>query len=128
MKKEKITKRLPEAEFEVMKIVWEAAPPITANVIMENLGKEKNWKAQTVNSLMNRLVERGFLHTEKKGKERIYFPLISKEDYLKFETSKFIKQYHNNSFLNLVTTLYDDNALTDEDIDELIEWIKKRRS
>ena len=35
---------------------------------------------------MLRLVERGFLRSEKHGKERTYFPLVSKEDYLKFET------------------------------------------
>ena len=94
---------------------------------MEQLGKQRKWKAQTVNSLLLRLVKRGFLRTEKKGKERMYFPTVSKEDYLKFETGNFLKQYHNNSFLNLVNTLYSDNSLTDEDIDELLQWVKERR-
>jgi len=120
-------KKLPDAEFDVMKVVWANDPPVTTSIIMEQLGKEKKWKAQTVISLMLRLIERGFLRTEKRGKERIYFPLISKDDYLKFETSNFLKQYHNNSFLNLVNTLYDDNNLTEKDIDELLQWIKERR-
>ena len=119
-------KKLPDTEFEVMKVVWANDPPITTNIIMEELGIERGWKAQTVNSLMRRLVGRGFLRSEKKGKERTYYPLISREEYLKFETGKFIEQYHNNSFLNLVNTLYDD-ALTDEDIDDLLQWVKKRR-
>jgi BlaI family penicillinase repressor len=120
-------KKLPDAEFEVMKVVWANDPPVTTNIVMEQLGKKKKWKAQTVISLMLRLVERGFLRTEKAGKERIYFPAVSKEDYLKFETENFIKQYHNNSLLNLVNTLYDDNSLTDKDVDELLRWIKERR-
>lgn len=119
--------KLPDAEFEVMKIAWANDPPITANIIMEQLGNRKKWKAQTVNSLLLRLVKRGFLRTEKNGKERIYFPAVSREDYLKFETGNFLKQYHNNSFLNLVNTLYNDNSLTDEDIDELIRWLEERR-
>lgn len=53
-------------------------------MIMKQLGIERKWKAPTVISLMLRLVERGFLRTEKNGKERIYFPLIKKEEYLKF--------------------------------------------
>lgn len=121
-------KKLPDAEFEIMKVVWVNEPPITTNIIMERLGKERKWKAQTIISLMLRLVERGFLSTDKNGKERIYFPLVSKEDYLKFETGNFIKQYHNSSFLNLVNTLYDDKAITDTDIDELLQWTKERRS
>lgn len=101
--------------------------PVTTNIIMEQLGTEKSWKAQTVISLMLRLAERGFLSTDKRGKERIYYPLISKDEYLKFETSNFMKQYHDNSFLDLVNTLYEDKALTDKDIDELLQWAKKRR-
>jgi predicted transcriptional regulator len=120
-------KKLPDAEFEVMKVVWSNDPPVTTNIIMDQLGQEKKWKAQTVISLMLRLIERGFLRSEKNGKERIYFPMITREDYLKFETGNFIKQYHNNSFLNLVNTLYDDNTLTDKDIDELLKWVKERR-
>ncbi|HOQ07909.1 MAG TPA: BlaI/MecI/CopY family transcriptional regulator [Clostridiales bacterium] len=120
-------KRLPDAEFEVMKIVWQNEPPVTTGIVMEQLGKKKEWKAQTVVSLMLRLVERGFLRTEKAGRERLYFPEVSREEYLKFETGNFIKQYHNNSLLNLVNTLYDDDALTDGDINELLQWIKERR-
>lgn len=121
-------KKLPDAEFEIMKVVWENEPPITTNIIMEQLGKQKKWKAQTIISLMLRLVERGFLNTDKNGKERIYFPLVSKEEYLKFESNNFIKQYHDNSFLNLVNTLYNDKVVTDEDIDELLQWAKERRN
>ncbi len=120
-------KRLPDAEFEVMKIVWQNDPPVTANIVMEQLGKKKKWKTQTVISLMLRLVERGFLRTEKAGRERLYYPVVSREEYLKFETGNFIKQYHDNSLLNLVNTLYDDDALTDRDISELLQWIKERR-
>ena len=120
-------KKLPDAEFDIMKVVWANNPPITTSEIMKQLGEEKEWKIQTIVSLMLRLTARGFLHSEKHGKERTYFPLIAKEDYLKFETGNFIKNYHNNSFLNLVTTLYGDEALTDEDIEQLLKWAKERR-
>jgi len=120
-------KKLPDAEFDIMKVVWANEPPMTTTIIMEQLGKEKEWKIQTVVSLMLRLVERGFLRSEKHGKERTYFPLVSKEDYLKFETGNFMKQYHDSSLFNLINTLYDDEALTDKDIDELLKWAKERR-
>jgi Predicted transcriptional regulator len=121
-------KKLPDAEFDIMKVVWANEPPITTSEIMKQLGNEKEWKIQTVVSLMLRLTERGFLRSEKHGKERTYFPMVSKEDYLKFETGNFMKQFHNNSFLNFINTLYDDKALTDEDIEELLLWAKERRS
>ena len=120
-------KKLPDAEFEIMKVVWANEPPITTNIVMQQLGNERKWKAQTTISLLLRLVERGFLRTEKNGKERTYFPLISKEDYLEFETGNFIRQFHNNSLLNLVATFNGKNTLTDEDVDDLYQWVKSRR-
>lgn len=121
-------KKLPDAEFDIMKVVWANESPITTPIIMEQLGKEKEWKIQTVVSLMLRLVERGFLRSEKHGKERTYFPLVNKEDYLKFETGNFMKQYHDSSLFHLINTLYDDEALTEQDIDELSKWVKERRN
>lgn len=119
--------KLPDAEFDIMKVVWANDPPITTNIIMQQLGNEKEWKAQTVISLMLRLVERGFLRTEKNGKERTYFPLISKEDYLKVETGDFMERYHGNSFTSLVATLYDGDKLKDSDLDQLAKWLKEKR-
>lgn len=120
-------KKLPDSEFDIMKVVWANEPPITTNLIMEQLGNEREWKAQTVISLMLRLVDRGFLSTEKHGKERTYYPLVGKDEYLKFETSNFVKQYHDNSVLDLVNSLYDDKALSETDIEELLQWAKERR-
>lgn len=122
-----LMKKLPDTEFEMMKVVWANEPPITTGMMMEQLGNERGWKAPTVISLMLRLVERGFLRTEKNGKERIYFPLVTKEDYLKFETGNFMKQYHENSFLSFVNTLYNGKQLSDRDIEELMKWAKERR-
>ena len=120
-------KKLPDAEFDIMKVVWAQKPPVTTGKIMEELGSLKDWKVQTVVTLMLRLVERGFLKTEKTGKERQYYPLVTNEEYLKFETGNFFKQYHGSSFLSLVNTLYNGRELTDDDIDELLDWLNKKR-
>ena len=120
-------KKLPDAEFEIMQVVWENEPPITTSVIMKRLGYKKQWKIQTVVSLMLRLTERGFLRSEKNGKERTYYPTVDRENYLKFETGNFIKQFHKNSYLSLVSTMCDDQSLSDEEMEGLMEILKKRR-
>ena len=119
-------KKLPDAEFDIMKVVWSNEPPITTAEIMKQLGHQKKWVIQNVVTLMQRLTERGYLRSEKHGKERTYFPLVRKEDYLKFETENFMRQFHDNSFLNLVTTLYGDKPLTSKDIDELLGGAKEQ--
>ncbi len=120
-------KKLPDAEFEVMQVVWTNEPPITTAMVMEQLGNRRQWKAPTIISLLQRLVERGFLRTEKNGKERTYYPLITRDEYLAFETKSFVRQYHGDSFLSLINTLYDGDQLSNQEIDDLMQWVKKRR-
>lgn len=118
-------KKLPDAEFEIMKAVWKCESIITSNAIIALLS-DNTWKAQTVLTLLGRLVERGFLATEKSGKERTYSPLVSEEEYLQFEADNFFNRFFNNSFTGLVSTLYQGKHLNEKDIKELREWIDKR--
>jgi len=119
-------KKLPDAEFDIMKVVWANEPPITTNIIMQQHGNKEGWKLQTATSLLLRLVERGFLYTEKNGKERTFFPLINRDAYLKFETEKFIEKFHDNSVLNFINTMHGGAVLNDDDIDGLFKWLKER--
>jgi len=124
-------RKLPDAEFDIMQLVWANEPPMTTSEVMRMLGNDREWKIQTIVTLMLRLSEKGFLRSEKHGKERQYFPNITKEEYLKFEMGSFLGRFHNNSFLNLVTTVYSDESLSDADIDELLKLtseLKERKS
>jgi len=119
-------KRLPDTEFEIMKVVWANEPPITTSIIMEKLGNKREWKMPTAISLLLRLVDRGFLRTEKFAKERLYYPLIEKDEYLQFETANFIRLHHDNSVISLVNSLYKAKKLNKNDIRALLKWANER--
>lgn len=118
--------KLPDAEFEVMSVVWRNNPPVTTTLLMNQLGNEKNWKLQTLITLLNRLTERGFLRSEKLGKERTYYPCIRHDDYIQYETEIFVERYHDNSILQLVNAFSGTNKLSKEEIEELCSWLKKQ--
>lgn len=112
-------KKLPDAEFELMRIIWKNPVPISTNQIIEHLDKGLSWKPQTVLTLLTRLIERGFLRSERRGKERIYYPLVGEAEYLAFESSQFMRRFHQGSFSHLVQTLYGGDKLSPADVDEL---------
>lgn len=124
MKKNKF-KKLPDSEFEIMKVIWSSKPPITTNQIIEGLDEENTWKPQTILTLLMRLIDKGFLSSEKIGRERSYTPIISEKEYLQLETGNFFKKYYKNSITQLVNTLYSDNNLTNDDLNELRKWLSK---
>ena len=119
--------KLPQSEFEVMKAIWALPGPVTAAEVLAQLPPEKEWKVQTVITLLSRLVERGFVTTEKQGKERRYQAAVDREAYLRFETGQFLRQYHDNSFTSFVSTLYDGKQMNDTDTEELLRWLEEKK-
>ncbi len=118
--------RLPDAEFEVLCAMWNGTPPVNTAYLMQKIGHKKGWKAPTLISFLVRLEDRGFIASYKNGKERYYIPLADRDVYVKAVTKKFVDQYHNGSFVSVMNALFSDEPLGGDDIDELLEWLKKR--
>lgn len=121
------SQRLPDTEFEIMDYLWDQEPPVTTGMVMDKIGRERGWKIQTVVTLFARLTERGFLRVEKgSGRERLFYPIISREEYLRMETESFVERYHKNSFASLLSALHREQ-LTEGDLDELSQWLENMK-
>lgn len=121
------SQRLPDTEFEIMDYLWDQEPPVTTGMVMDKIGRERGWKIQTVVTLFARLTERGFLRVEKgSGRERLFYPIISREEYLRMETESFVERYHKNSFTSLLSALHREQ-LTEGDLDELSQWLENMK-
>lgn len=119
--------RLPDAEFDLMQAIWDQDPPVTTGELMDLIGRGRGWKVQTAVTLLARLTERGFLRVERNGgRERAFYPLISREEYLRMETENFLGHYHKHSVSSLIAALAGEK-LTDSDLDELSDFIQKAR-
>jgi len=119
--------RLPDAEFDIMQIIWSQPPPISSVQVAALVAPEKKWKPQTVLTLLTRLTRRGFLSSEKQGKERIYTPLMSQEEYLNRETGQFVRRFHKNSLTGLMNALYADKKPKEEELEALEAWLRERK-
>ena len=117
--------RLPEAEFAVMKVVWSADGPVTSARIMEEVGRERGWKPQTLLTLLSRLTERGFIEARPgKGREKLFACLVSREEYLARETSAFMDEVHGRSVGSLLAAL-NREKLSEKDMNELQAWFDR---
>ena len=121
-----VIKRLPDSEFEVMEIIWGNPPPITTLQIMDKLEPDRKLKLQTLLTMLVRLIEKGFLTSERVGRERNYSSAISKQEYMKVETGSFMARHYINSMGSLIKTFYDGQELSPEDMRELQDWLTKK--
>lgn len=113
----KTMKSLPDAELEVMQAVWSLEPPVTAAAVQQRVSKE--WKATSVLTFLSRLCDKGFLSCEKEGRQNYYTPLISRKTYLQRESTSFVHRLCGGSVKNLVASLSDAGALTEQDMADL---------
>lgn len=117
--------RISESEWEVMKIIW-GKKEVTSNEIIEELKYKKDWKAATVKTLINRLLNKEAISFNKKGKEYIYYPLIEEEKTVIEESMSFINRVFNGSISDLLLNFVKSEKLTEEDIDELKEILNSK--
>lgn len=124
-------KKLPDGEFEIMKAVWQSEEPVTSPLLTEKLKKllpKRDWKQQTVMTMMVRLEKKGFLRSEKNGKDRLYFSLCSENEYMRVESESFRGRFKDSSFSGLVKALSGGEKMSEADIDELQRWLDNMQS
>ena len=120
-------KRLPDSELELMMIIWDAGKPVTRTEIEERLPRERRLSATTILSFLSRLEEKGFVRVQKDGRSNVYEPLIQKEAYLRAESRSIWKRLYQNSIGNFMTALGQGDDLTEQDLDELQEFLDRKR-
>ncbi len=107
-----------EAELEIMKVIWKAKKAVTSGEIGEAV-EDKGWKKTTISTFLTRLVEKGALDAKKDGKVYYYTPLITQKEYRKSQTKNLIKNLYNGSVKDFALALFEDEKLSNDDIEEL---------
>lgn len=119
-------KKLPKTELEIMKFIWSKNEKVSTKEIGIYMEELLKWKLSTTSKTLSRLVEKDFLITERIGKQAFYTPIVKEHDYVKFETKDFFNFLHGKSLKSIISTLEESDELTNEDLEDLEEWIKNR--
>nr|WP_294681852.1 BlaI/MecI/CopY family transcriptional regulator [uncultured Anaerotignum sp.] len=116
--------KLPDTELKIMQVIWCIQTPASTSAIREELQKEKPWNLSALQTLLGRLVRRGFLQTEKQGKNRYYTPVISEEEYLAEDSRRYFQKWTGGSLRDLVACLYENHSVTKEELEDLRAFIE----
>lgn len=121
-------KRLPDTEFSVMQGLWSAEKDTLSTAeIKDQLEKERSWNMSALQTVLSRLEEKGFVKSEKSGRNRYYSVIISEADYLAEESRSFFGRLGGKKLTSLVAALYDSNDITDSDLEELKKFIDSKK-
>ena len=110
--------KISDSEWEIMKIIWQN-DSITSTKIINELQEKTNWKASTIKTLINRLLNKEAISFTKKGKEYYYFSIVSEEECIREESKSFLNKVFNGSLNSMVVNFVKSQKLTKDEIDEL---------
>ena len=119
-------KKIPDAELELMMVIWDSEQPVSRMEIEMKLGNGRDVVPSTLLSLLSRLEKRGFVRKEKQGNINNYNALVEKSAYLQEEGQRVLDKMFGSSLKNFVTALYDGKGLNREEIAELQAFIDEQ--
>ena len=113
-----VKQTITDAEYEIMCILWKSSEKLTVSDIIKEL-KSNDWTASTVATFMSRLLKKGVVSCDKKGKVNYYFPVLEQSEYALDETENLLSKIYKGSVKNLVAALYENKKLSKDDVSEL---------
>jgi BlaI family penicillinase repressor len=117
---------LTEAEWDIIQVVWQRAP-CAAPTVQEELAERKGWTYSTVKTLMDRMVAKGLLTTERIRNLMLYRAVVTREDAQRGELMRTVKRAFGGAFTPMVQFMLENEALSRKELDELESLIRKKQ-
>lgn len=109
---------LTEAEWTIIKVVWENEP-CAAGTVQEALAESKKWAYSTIKTTMDRMVRKGFLHVERIRNLQLFRSCISEVDAKRGEFYRMLKRAFDGALTPMMQFLIEDESLSKNDIAKL---------
>ena len=125
MGKKKLQAMSP-TETEILRLVWQLNEA-TVQQIREKLPSDRHLAYNTVQTLLSRLEQKGYLRHRTEGRAHVYIPSVNSKEVIKTTVGDFLSRLFGGDPKPLVQFLAEDGKIDEEDIDRLRELIHKNK-
>lgn len=116
---------LTRAEEEIMRILWQLKKAFVKDILAEM--PEPKPAYNTVSTIIRILEKKEVVGYNAYGKTHEYYPLITEEEYKRFEVQNLMSNYFGNSLPNLVSFFVKENDLKSRDLEEIMKLINDHK-
>lgn len=117
--------RIADAERDVMEILWARSGLISTRELLSIMNeKGKNWKRQTLNTLLFRLEDKKIVVRRRGYVEAA----LSETELLQKQTQELLNNFYGGRFRNFCAALAGNDTITDAEADKLEALIDELRS
>jgi BlaI family penicillinase repressor len=115
-----------ESEWAILQVVWEHEP-CAAPAVQEVLQEDKGWAYTTVKTMMDRMVRKGLLRTERVRNLYLYRAAITRRQAQQSEIRRTIKRAFDGALTPMMQFLIENESLSDQEYEELERLIRCRK-
>lgn len=123
----KFNAELTEAEWIIMKVVWENEP-CAAGTVQETLANSKAWAYSTVKTTMDRMANKGFLKIQKIRNLQLFSSVISEVDAKRGEFRKMLKRAFDGALTHMMQFLIEHEGLSKTESAQLCKLVNKAKN
>jgi BlaI family penicillinase repressor len=123
-KRNKAGAELTEAEWAIMKVVWEHEP-CAAGTVQEALAERRDWAYSTVKTTMDRMVNKGFLRIEKIRNLQLFRSSISEIEAKRGEFRRMLKRAFDGALTPMMQFLIEHEGLSKAEAQQLRKLVRK---
>ncbi len=125
--KTKFNAELTEAEWIVMKVIWENEP-CAAGTVQEALANSKDWAYSTVKTTMDRMANKRFLKLQKIRNLQLFSSAISEVDAKRGEFRKMLKRAFDGALTPMMQFLIEHEGLSKTESAQLRKLVNKAKN
>ncbi len=119
-------KVLTKAEEQVMQVLWKLGKGFLRELVDAMPAPKPH--QNTIATLLKILVEKEFVTVTVLGRQHLYSPSITKDEYSKGTMKQIVKGYFEGSFSNVVSFMVKENNISIEELESLLAQIKKQQN
>lgn len=114
-------KDLTKVESQLMQVLWKLERAFVKEIIHELPDPKPAYS--TVSTIIRILENKGVIGYEAFGKTHRYYPLISREEYMRHEADKFLGNYFSNSVQDMFSFFIREKKIDMKDAGEILKMI-----
>jgi predicted transcriptional regulator len=121
---------LSQAQLEILEVIWERGEA-TLGEVWKALSRRRTVARNTIQTLLTRLVEKGWLHARMEGKTFHYSAVHPREPTLRGLARRLVDTVFQGSTEGMIMALLDDQEISAEEagrIRAIIERAERRQS
>jgi predicted transcriptional regulator len=117
---------LTDAELEVIKVLW-GRGKLSAREVHDLVADHQGWAYSTTRTTLERMVRKGLVRRGSFHGLHLYEPVVSRAAGFARRVREFASQVLEASPASVVSLFAESGALTDDEVDELLELLGEER-